>query len=401
MGVSAPPSAPPTEENAVEWTFAVTAGPEGGVEAGTLLGVGGPGAATHAGDGAVARTRPGGLVEIRAARDGAPVLVDGGVVVAQTHAIEGNVDRSEGLRTVRGSLRVTGRVSPGGELAATGALQLEGGADRATLRAGGELNIAGRVAASVLTAGTLIALRRRLHAPLREVADELDALIAMAVQVRAAAAGRVDAARVIRVLSAERFDGLADRLDEAHSLLTTAGRAWPGLCAELAAETGAAHRALAVPELLSDPLARLAAAAGFLGAAVPARRPAMEAGVRVAVAHACSIETPGPLRLTGAGATGCEIDIGGDLTAMASGGAIRGGSARVGGRVRAHELSGHGGSGLRIEITGAQGHDDLVCADVVEAGVEVIVRGQPIRFDRRCTGVRIGLGEGRPVLLAA
>ena len=403
MGVSAPPSGPPTEENAVDWTFAVTAGLEGGVEAGTLLGAGGPGAAAHAGDGAVARTRPGGRVEIRAARDGAPVLTDGRVVVAHTHAIEGDVDRGAGVRAVRGSLRAAGHVAPGGELAATGALRLEGGADRATLRAGGELQVEGRATGAVLAAGALTALRRRLHAPLRDVADDLDALIAMAGQVRSAAAGRaaVDPARVIRLLCAERFDGLADRLGEAHVLLTAAGRAWPGLCAELAAETGAAHRALTVPELLGDPLARLAAAAGFLAAAVPARRPAMESGVRVATAHACAIAAPGPLRLTGAGATGCEIDVGGDLIAMGRGGAIRGGSARVGGRVRARELSGHSGAGLRIEITDVRGLDDLLCADVVGAGVEVIVRGQPVRFDRRCTGVRIGIGEGRPVLLAA
>lgn len=123
--------------------------------------------------------------------------------------------------------------------------------------------------------------------------------------------------------------------------------------------------------------------------------------MRVAAAHGCSIEAPGALRLTGAGATGCDIDVGGDLTAMGRGGAIRGGSARVGGRVRAHELSGHGGAGLRIEITDARGLDDLLCADVVEAGVEVIVRGQSVRFDRRATDVRIGVGEGRPVLVAA
>ena len=387
----------------MEWTFAVTAGPEGGVEAGTLLGTGGTDAAAHAGDGAVALARAGGLVEIRAARDGAPVLVNGRVVVAHMHAIEGNVDRTLGTRAVRGSLRVGGHVVPGGELGATGALRLEGGADRATLRAGGELHIEGRTTGAVLAGGALTALRRRLHAPLRDVAAELDALIAMVEQVRAAGAGRgaVDPARVIRLLCAERFDGLADRLEEAHVLLTAAGRTWPGLCGELSAETGAAHRALAAPERLSDPLARLSAAAGFVAAAVPPRRPAMESGVRVGMAHACSIRTPGSLRLTGAGATDCDIDVGGDLIAMGRGGAIRGGSARVGGRVRARELSGRSGTGLRIEITDTAGHDDLLCADVVEAGVEVIVRGQPVRFDRRCTDVRIGVGEGRPVLLAA
>ena len=174
----------------MEWTFAVTAGPEGGVEAGTLLGTGATDAAAHAGDGAVALVRAGGLVEIRAARDGAPVLVDSRVAVAHMHAIEGNVDRTLGTRAVRGSLRVGGHVVPGGELGATGALRLEGGADRATLRAGGELHIEGRTTGAVLAGGALTALRRRLHAPLRDVAAELDALIAMVEQVRAAGAGR-------------------------------------------------------------------------------------------------------------------------------------------------------------------------------------------------------------------
>lgn len=387
----------------MEWTFAVTAGLEGGVEAGTLLGVGGPDAAAHAGDGALARPRPGGRVEIRAARDGSPALVDGRVAVAHVHAIDGTVDRALGTRAVRGSLRVGGRVSPGGELAATGALRLGGGADRATLRAGGALHIEGDATGSLIAAGALTALRRRLHAPLHDAADDLDALIAMVGQLRSAGAGRaatVDPARVIPLLAAARFDGLTAHLEEAQALLAAAGRAWPGLCSGLAAEVGAAHRALVVPELLDQPLARLSAAAGFLAAAVPARRPVMDAGVRVASASACVIAAPGSLRLSGAGATGCEIDIGGDLTAMGRGGAIRGGSARVGGRVRARELS-RGCGGLRIEITDPRGNDDLLCADVVEAGVEVIVRGQPIRFDRRCTGVRIGLGEGRPVLLAA
>ncbi len=43
----------------------------------------------------------------------------------------------------------------------------------------------------------------------------------------------------------------------------------------------------------------------------------------------------------------------------------------------------------------------MLRADVVEKGVEVIVRGQSVRFDHRSTDVRIGIGEGRPVLLAA
>ncbi len=333
----------------MEWTSAVIAGPSGGVEAGTLLGIGDAGAAGLAGAGAVALERPGGRVELRAARDGAPALEDGRVVVAGVHCLEGNIDRMLGNRAVRGALRIGGHVSPGGALAATGSIRVAGSIDRSSLRAGAELHIEGRATAAVLAAGSLTALRRRLHAPLRGVAQEIDALVAMAGQMRGGGSRAVDAppARLIRFLCGERFDALEERLTEAYELLASAGRAWPGLCTELTAEVDAARRAITGPEQLADPLARLGAAAGFLAAAVADRRPAMEAGIRLGMAHSCAIETAGPLRLTGAGATDCEIEVGGDLVALGRGGAIRGGTARVGGRVRVRELSGRGGAGLQ------------------------------------------------------
>ena len=58
----------------IAWTQALRGGAPADVEAGTLLGVGRASAADLVGEGAVAVARPGGRVEIRAARDGVPAL---------------------------------------------------------------------------------------------------------------------------------------------------------------------------------------------------------------------------------------------------------------------------------------------------------------------------------------
>jgi hypothetical protein len=388
----------------VEWTPAVTAEPPTGVEAGTLLGAGAHSAADLAGDGAIAIARPGGRVEVRASRDGVPSLVREGVTVAPLHEMEGNVDRAVGDRAVRGSLRIGGHIAPGRELSATGPIRVEGNIDRSEVRAGGELQVEGRAGGASLVGGSLASLRRQLHVPLAGVAQEIDDLVLVAGQLLDAATrrgGTVMPAPAIRALCAARFDGLEPRLAHGRRLLATAHRSWPGLCAGLAAEVIAAHQAVADPEHAHDPLVRLAAAAGFLAAAIPARRPVTEVGVRLLAANRCAIETAGPLRLLGSGATECDINVGGDLIVMGSGGAIRGGQARVGGRVRARELSGREGARLRVVIEDTRPSDDVLRADVVNAGVEVVVGAEVVRFDRKRTDVRIGVRGGRPVLHAA
>jgi hypothetical protein len=387
----------------LDWTAVVIARPQSGVEAGTLLGTGERHCGDLAGDGVIAVGRPAGRMELRAARDGVPVPAADGVSVVRLHEIEGNVDRSVGDRAVRGSLRVGGHIAPGRDLSATGPVRVEGNIDRSEVRAGGELDVEGRAAGASLVGGSLAALRRRLHAPLAGIAEEIDAMLALADQLLVADSlrGTATPARVVRVLCAERFDTLEPRLAEAHRLIATARRSWPRLCNGLAAEVAAARRAVETPDHVDDPLALLGASAGFLAAAIPARRSPTEMGIRLSAAHDCSIETAGSLRLTGAGATDCDISVGGDLIAMGSGGVIRGGQARVGGRVRARELSGRNGAPLRVVIDDSRPSDDVLRAGVINAGVEVVIGAAVLRFDRRCADVRVAVSEGRPVLLAA
>jgi hypothetical protein len=124
-------------------------------------------------------------------------------------------------------------------------------------------------------------------------------------------------------------------------------------------------------------------------------------GARVRAAVRCTIATAGPLRLLGSGAVDCDLDVGGDLVALAPGGGVRGGTVRAGGRVMARELASRAGSPLRIALDATGSADDVLVADVVGAGVEVTAGGGTLRFERRRTGVRVGLAGGRPVLAAA
>ena len=336
-------------------------------------------------------------MELRAARDGVPAIREEGVTLDRAHEIAGDADHASGHRAVCGSLRVGGQVAAGRELIATGPLRVEGAIDRAVVRAGGELTVEGRAQGAVLAGGGLSALRRRLHDPLHGLAGEIDDLLAMVAQLMGASRGAVNPARAIRALCASRFEDLETRVARARGLVTAAQRDWPGLAAGLASELEAAGRAIRGPERLADPLAHLSRASGFLAAAVPSRRPLTDAGVRVSAARGCVIDTPGPLRLTGQGAVECEITAGGDLIAMASNGVVRDGSVRVGGRVRVRELSATQGRRMSVVIDDVRADDDLLRAEAVTAGVEVTAAGRVIRFDRRCTGVRIVLRDGIPV----
>ncbi len=393
-----PVTAPP-----ITWIPALAAGDPADVEAGTLLGVGSHWAADRVGDGAVAVLRPGGRVEVRAARDGVPVLCPDGVVVGRRHERIGGAHGA-----VRGSLRIDGPVGPGRALRATGPMRVEGDVDRAEVRAGGELQLEGRATGADLSGGALAALRMRMHVPLRGMADDLDELVLVTGNLLAAASARgraIPPARALRVLCEGRHAGVEERLALARAEVAAARRTWPEGCAGLAAVLASAHAALADPCATADPLGDLTAAAGFLAAAMPSRRAVAPVGARIRSAVRCTIATAGPLRLLGAGATDCDLEVGGDLHAVGPGGGVWGGTVRAAGRVRVHELGARAGAPLRIALdpaaTGGGTADDVLVAGVVGAGVEVTAGGATLRFDRRRTDVRVGLAGGRPVLAAA
>jgi len=143
---------------------------------------------------------------------------------------------------------------------------------------------------------------------------------------------------------------------------------------------------------------RLADAAAFLRAATTVRPAPEPPGMRVAAAQDAVIDCAGPLRLTGPGATGCEIVAGGDVTAMTSGAAILGGTLRAGGRLRAATLGARGDVPLRVEMTGTRPVRDLVRVAVAHPGVEIRIGRETVRIDRRRHDLRIALEPGRVVV---
>ena len=79
-----------------------------------------------------------------------------------------------------------------------------------------------------------------------------------------------------------------------------------------------------------------------------------------------------------------------------------GGTLRVGGRVRVRELASRA-ERAAADRPGRDAAPSTTCwwPTWSGAGVEVTAGGATLRFDRRRTGVRVGLAGGRPVLAAA
>lgn len=121
----------------------------------------------------------------------------------------------------------------------------------------------------------------------------------------------------------------------------------------------------------------------------------------LAGAHCCGIRAGGSLRFLGRGASDCDIEVDEDLVALSEGSAIRSGLVRVGGRLWAHELAGREGARLRVVMTGGAAGGDLLRADLVRPGVEIVACGELLRFDRLHADVRIRAEGGRAVVSAS
>lgn len=386
---------------AVGWAEAL-GDPPRAVEAGTLLATAPPGAAATAGTGVVSLPGPGGVVELRAARDGVPAREGEGVAIAAPTAIEGTIRAGDADRHVLGALRVGGHVGAGRTVGATGAALVAGMLDRAVVRAGGGLVVEGRVGGSIVEAGAVAEMRRALAGQLRAAPAELTTLAQWAAQLADAAGARGLPAPAVRALAAllgQRHPDLLARLLRAEAGLAVARRAWPGLAPALAVALAAARATVADPSAAPDPLARIAAAARFLTAATaaPAGDPP---GIRLPSAHGSHLSCPGSLRVTGTGLTDCDAEVGGDLVATAAGGVIRGGHLRIGGRLLAGELCGRPAAPLRIELLADRPGEELVRAGALEPGVEIRIGHEVVRSDRRLTDVRIAVEGGRAVLTA-
>jgi hypothetical protein len=386
VSVEAPPTTPPAPPRAPV--------PGDRVEAGALLAALAAEVEGHVPEGVAAVAAGDGSAELRAARDG--VLL----AVARGARVEGDLDRSVGAVTGPGGLLVEGHVGAGCVVAVTGTVRVEGMVDRAELRAGEELSVAGRAAASVLAAGAAGALRASLRRPLEGVGEDLLRLARQGAQLLEAAAGRPGApapAAAGGALVAGRFPDLASRLERADRALREARRGWPGLRDGLAGAVALARACLEDPAR-PGLVAELATAGRLIAVAAPGGRGGGLPGMRLGSAHGCAIASTGPVRFLGTGAIDCDIDAGGDVVAMRDGAVVRGGTIRAGGRVLARELAGREGAPLVVVLADPGPAAELLRAEVVQAGVEVRVAGEVLRFDRRRAGVRLGVAGGRIVV---
>lgn len=370
-----------------------------GVDAGALLGVASPGTdlASVVGPGVVGLALDDGSHELRAARDGAPEQNAGTVGVETTSVHEGHVDATSGDVRRHGSLRVRGSVAPGRTVAATGSVVIEGMADRAELWAGGTLVVEGRATGCDMCSGVAVAAWREAYRPLRDATVALDQMVGEARQIVAASGRRGSPApltTVLPALAAGRRALLAEDLERVERALAAARKVWPGLLEQVHAAVQAARSALAGQGAAgADPLTTLQATARVLDAATPERRPGGD-GMRVASADRCALEVRGSLRFTGRGARECDMTVWDDLYAMAPGSQIVAGVARVGGVVRARELAGREGAWLRVELEDARPAGDLLRAEAVQVGVEVVTRGHIERFDVRRSDVVVSADGG-------
>ena len=203
--------------------------------------------------------------------------------------------------------------------------------DRAEVRAGGELHLEGRATGADLSGGAVAALRMRLHEPLRGMAADLDELVLVACNLLAAASARgrtISPARALRAICEGRHSGCGGAAGARPGRGGGARRAWPEGCAGLAAALAAAHAAVTRAGGAGRPAGRpdrRRRLPGRGGAVAPGGGAGGGPG---AGGGACAIATAGPLRLLGAGAVDCDLDVGGDLHAVAP--AAASGAARCG-----------------------------------------------------------------------
>lgn len=333
------------------------------------------------GPGVIAVVPPGGRPEVRAARDGTPGWDDGRITVRGVHEVDGDLT---GEHELLGGAAVRGNVRAGTHLRATGGIQIEGVIERSEVIAGGVLDIDGHAFGAELRAGGADAVRAALRRPLATLPDRLEDLAADA------SFGRGDAARreAVATLVAGPYADLPPLLRAAEEDLVQMRAGWPNLLPSVAEALTCGRRAVIGAASVDDPVRDLIRAAAVLRAAGASGRAAEPGALRVRRLDGCSVTAHGSVQISGPGARNCHMRIQGDLFCMADGSEIVGGDIRVRGRVRVRELAARNNAPLRIEVGEAGGGEPLR-ADVVQAGVDLVVGGRVHRFARREKDVRV------------
>ena len=157
--------------------------------------------------------------------------------------------------------------------------------------------------------------------------------------------------------------------------------------------------ALAGAALIDDPVGEITHAAEVPAAFQDERAPAPSV-LRVARLDESVVDARGALHVTESGVVEGDLEVGGDLFAMAPRATVRGGVLAVCGRLRARRLTCDKRHPLRVELCASTGVRAPLRAEQVDRGVETRVLGERFTPTRRLRGVVVVVDRGRPLLLA-
>jgi len=338
-----------------------------------------------------------GVLEVRAAIDGRPVVKGSTVGVDEKVVLGGDVGVETGDVRVHGSLEITGGVEEGRKVWVSRELTIGGGVDRATVQAGGSLVVRQAAVHSTLRAGGPLAVYSRALAALDGGEEEFATFARLTRQLVETASAHGQEAPVGKAA----YTVLHSRLAGLPAKVAAAREVLQGHDKEEVGETllGAFEAAFRVtdglgahnvpsPAVLEKIAEALAVQAGRMRDAIE-----QPASVHVGYLQGCEVEASGSLVVTGGGTFNCEIYAGGDLVCEAANATIRGGTARVGGRVRANEIGAPGHAKVVIHLEGKTIAPDRLTANVVHEGVLVICNGRHVGFDARRINLAVGVDD--------
>jgi hypothetical protein len=355
------------------------------------------------GSGARAVVGDDGALEVRATIDGRPVVKGSTVGVDEKVVLAGNVGVETGDVRVHGSLEISGSVEEGRKVWASRDLSISGGVDRATVQAGGALVIGQAAVHSTLRAGGPLAVYSRTLAVLDGGEGEFETFARLTRQLIETARANGQEAPVGKVAYTvlhSRLGGLPAKVASAREVLlghghdkTEVGETLLGAFeAAFRVTDGLGAHSIPSPAVLDKIAEALADHARKMRDAIE-----QPASIQVGYLQGCDVEASGSLIITGGGTFNCEIFAGGDLVCEAANATIRGGTARIGGRVRANEIGAPGRAKVVIHLEGRTTTPDRLTANAVYEGALVICNRRHIGFDARRINLSVGVDDEKRV----
>lgn len=348
------------------------------------------------GQGVVAVKGPGGRQELRALRQGRPVVQRVGrlawyVDVVPLLVHDGDLTAATGSVRFEGDVIITGSVSEGAAVVAGGRIHVYGGVDHGLLEAAGDVTVEGAVIQARVVAGARARLYGRLRGrlePLQEGCRRIQAamrLVEGAASFQNRDIARFGPGRLVRLLVDMKFRDVQERARSVHRLL-------------------AAHRGPLDPpvEALRQPLAELAgtvgdgfdlpgliAALGEAAAFLQWFETPAPATATVGYVHNGVVEATGAIRVGPAGTYHARLWAGERVSVQ---GPVVGGTVEAGRAVHVLEA---GSTALPATVL-AVGEGGIIRAGYAHENVWLRVGERQRRLAEPRADLRVGSGTNRP-----